>query len=413
MPRENIVTGIDIGSHYITTVVGAINPDLQVPQVIGIGRVRSGGIRKGVIIDAEEAGKRIGRSINEAERSAGVSIQGAYVSVGGDHVVSMPSRGVVAVSRADGHISGEDVERVITAASTVALPKNREILHNIAKEFIIDGEGGLRDVVGMNGLRLEANTIIIGGSSSHIKNMEQGVVDNDVDVDGLILGPIAASKAVLSKRQKELGVLCLDIGGGTTSMAVFEEGKLIYTNVLPLGGDNITNDLAIGLRVDVDVAERVKREYGMALESEVQRRDTIDLSQFDPNEKESVSRKDVVEIMQARLNEIFDVVNDELKEIGKEAFLPGGVVLVGGTAKVPHIVDLCREKLRLPVQIGFPRDVEGVTASVDDPSYATAMGLVFWGLDQEGGSDRSFAIPSVSMGNQFESVKKWLKNLLP
>lgn len=410
MPRETIVTGVDIGSHYVTSIIGSVNPDVPTPQIIGIGRARAVGIRKGIIIDAEEAGKCVARSIKEAERSAGVSVSKAYVGIGGDHIVSMPSRGVVAVSRADGHISDEDVERVITAASTIALPKNREILHNIPKEFMIDGEGGLRDVIGMNGLRLEANTLIIGGSSSHIKNIEQVVDDNEIDVEGMILAPIAASKAVLSKRQKELGVLCLDIGGGTTNLAVFEEGNLMYANILPIGGDNITNDLAIGLRVDVEIAEKIKREYGMALESEVQRREVIDLSQFDPNEKNTISRKEVVEIMQARLNEIFDFVNKELQGIGKEAFLPGGVVLVGGTAKVPHVVDLCRDKLRLPVQIGFPRDVEGITASVDDPSYATVMGLVFWGLSQERKQDRSFQLPG---GGQMESVKKWVRSLLP
>lgn len=414
MAREHIICGVDIGSRYIYTVVASFSNDMPLPQIMGMGRARAAGIRKGMISDPEDATAAISKAVKEAERAAGVTIASAYISIGGDHIESMPSRGVVAVSRADGEISEEDVDRVKTAAATVTLPQNREILHNIPREFILDNEAGLRDVYGMKGLRLEADTLIIAGSTAHIKNITKCVNDAGVDVDGFVLAPIAAAEAVLSKRQKELGVLCLNIGAGTTELAVFEEGNLIYTNILPLGGDNITNDLAIGLRINVDVAERLKREYGMALASEISKRDMVDLSQYDPNETEAVSRKDVVEIMEARLFEIFDMVNKELRSIGKEAFLPGGAVLTGGSAKIPHIVESCKMKLRLPVQIGFPRDVEGITTAIDDPSYAAVIGLIFHGYEEGEYSSRSFSRPGASsFGTAGNKIKRWMRALLP
>jgi len=412
MSRENHITAIDAGSHYITTIIAAVSGDLLTPQVVGIGKSRSQGIRKGVVVDLEDAIKCVKKSFTDAQQVAGVSVSSAYVSIGGNHITAVPSRGVVAVSRADGQISNDDIERVITASSTLALPANQEILHNLPNEYIIDGEGGLRDVVGMNGLRLEANTLILHGSSAHLKTIDKCMEGNDIEVDGYVLSPIAASKAVLSKRQRELGVACIDMGGGTTDIAVYEDGNLIHAGILPIGGDNITNDLAIGLRVGVDIAERIKREYGMARVADLlQKRDVIDLSQLDSNEKDTILRKDVVEIMEARLNEIFDLVNKDLKRIGKEAYLPGGVVLVGGSAKIPHIVDLCRDKLRLATQIGFPRDVEGIAGSVDDPSFATVLGLIFWGIEE--GKYGRFSFGNFSPNNSVTSMKKWLRNLLP
>ena len=414
MAKEQIITGIDIGSRYIYTVVASISGDSPLPKIIGIGKARSAGIRKGMVIDPEDATSAIKNSVEEAEKASGENIKEAFISIGGDHIESMPSKGVVAISRADGEITDDDIERVHTAAATVTLPQNREILHNIAKEYVVDKEEGLRDVSGMRGLRLEADTLIIAGSTAHIKGITKCVNDAGVDIEGFVLSPIAASQAVLSKRQKELGVLCLDIGAGTTNMAVFEEGNLIHANTIALGGDNITNDLAIGLRINVDVAERIKREYGMALVSEVSKGDSIELSQYDPEEKGTVSRKEVIEIMEARLFEIFEIVNKDLREIGKEAFLPGGVVLTGGCAKIPHIVDMCKMKLRLPVQIGFPRDVETISASIDDPSYATSLGLIFYGFEEGEYDPMKFSMPAFSaLSGTGGKMKKWFRTLLP
>ncbi|MEX2007922.1 MAG: cell division protein FtsA [Candidatus Spechtbacterales bacterium] len=414
MAQEHIVVGIDIGTHYVYTVVAAVSAEAPLPQIIGIGRARSYGIRRGTIIDLDDAATAVAESVREAEQSAGVKIERAFLSIDGNHIVSLPSRGVVAVSRADGEISDDDVTRVITAAQTVALPPNREILHTLPFEYIVDNEGGLRDVAGMNGLRLEANALIVGGSSGHIKNLERCASSNNIQIDGLVLAPLAAANAVASKRQKELGVLVLDIGGGTTGLAVFEEGNLLYTNVLPMGGDNITNDLAIGLRTTIEVAERIKREYGAALVSEVAKTDRIDLSKFDPKEKDLVLRRDVVEIIEARMSEIFEVVNKELRKIGKEAMLPGGVVLVGGSSKIPYAVDLCKSKLRLPAQVGFPRNVEGIVGSVDDPSFATVIGLVFWGLERSNYQRARIAMPNLtSFGGSVDKLRGWMRAFLP
>lgn len=409
---NDIITGIDIGSHSIYTVVAQKKEDL-LPQIIGVGFSRSSGIRGGVIVDINEARTSIAESIRAAERIIGFKINKAFVSIGGSHVATHPSRGVIAVSRADGEISFEDVERVINAAQTFSMPNNREILHVIPREFIVDGEGGIKDPLGMRGVRLEANTLIISGASPYIKNLHRALGEVGIEAENIVLDTLASSRAVLTKRQKELGVVCIDIGGGTTGVTVHEEGDLLQSSILPVGGAHITNDLAIGLRVPVDIAESIKVEYGAAMTSEVSKRDLIDLSYIDPKESGTVLRKEVCEIIEARLSEIFDLANKELKKIGKEAFLPGGVVLIGGGAKTPHIVDLAKQKMRLPVQIGFPKEVEGIVDRVDDPVYSTALGLVFWGLETRGDAQDSF-MPSIpSLNNSVRVVRKWFKAFLP
>jgi len=409
---NEIITGIDIGSHSVYTLIAQKKEDL-LPQIIGVGSSRASGIRGGVVVDVAEAQASIAESIRIAERGAGVKISKAVVGIGGVHIMAQPSHGVIAVSRADGEISGDDIERVIGAAQTFSLPNNREILHVIPREFIIDGEGGIKDPLGMKGVRLETKTLIISGAVSYIKNLNRALNEVGVEAESIVLDTIAATKAVLTKRQKELGVVCLDIGGGTTGVTVYEEGDLLQTSVLPIGGSHITNDLAIGLRIPVDVAENIKFEYGAAETSEIGKRDAIDLSYVDGQESGSISRKELCEIMEARLSEIFDLSNKELKKIGKEAFLPGGVVLIGGGAKIPHIVDLAKRKMRLPAQIGFPREIEGIVERVDDPAYSTALGLIFWGMEERGDTGEGF-IPSIpSFNNSVKQMQKWFKAFLP
>lgn len=411
MPSD-IITGIDIGSHSVHTVIAKKKEDL-LPQVIGVGFARSYGIRRGVVVDVAEAQKSVLESVRVAERGAGVKITKALASIGGSHITSHQSRGVIAVSRADGEISNEDVARVISAAQTFSMPNNREIMHVIPREFIVDGEVGVKDPQGMRGVRLETNALIVSGAVPYIKNLYRVFDGVGIEIEAVVSDALASAKAVLTKRQKELGVVCLDIGGGTTSVTVYEEGDLLQTTVLPLGGAHITNDLAIGLRVPVEAAENMKLEYGLALTSEVGKRDVIDLSYIDGQESGTVLRKELCEIIEARLSEIFDLANKELKKIGKEAFLPGGVVLVGGCAKTPHIVDLAKQKMRLPAQVGFPREVEGIVERVDDPIYATALGLIFWGMEGNGEATASF-MPSIpSLQNSVKSIRKWMRAFLP
>lgn len=394
------------------TVVAQKKEDL-LPQVIGVGFARSYGIRRGVIVDIGEAQASIAESVRIAERGAGIKITRAVVSIGGSHVTTHPSRGVIAVSRADGEISSEDIERVISAAQTFSLPNNREIIHVIPREFIVDDEGGIKDPQGMRGVRLETNALIVSGAIPYIRNLHRTLGDVGVEIEAAVFDALASAKAVLTKRQKELGVVCLDIGGGTTGVTVYEEGDLLQATVIPVGGAHITNDLAIGLRIPVEAAENLKLEYGLALTSEAGKRDIIDFSYIDSQETGTVLRKELCEIIEARLSEIFDLANKELKKIGKEAFLPGGVVLVGGCAKTPHIVDLVKQKMRLPAQVGFPREVEGIVDRVDDPLYATALGLVFWGMEAKQEASEGF-VPSIpSLHNSVKAMKKWARAFLP
>ncbi|MBI1888616.1 MAG: cell division protein FtsA [Candidatus Spechtbacteria bacterium] len=409
---NNHIVGIDIGSHSIYAVVAQQKEDL-LPQIIGVGFARSSGIRKGVIVDIAEAEMGILEALRIAERGAGIKIEKAVVNIGGNHIVAHQSRGVIAVSRADGEISLDDIDRVISAAQTFQMPNNREILHVIPREFIVDGEGGIKDPLGMKGVRLETNAFIISGAVPYVKNLLKSFSNIGVEVEHVVFDTIASAKAVLTKRQKELGVVCLDIGGGTTGVAVYEEGDLLHTAVIPIGGAQITNDLAIVLRIPVDLAESIKVEYGSALASEVGKRDVVDLSYLENDGNGTIFRKEVCEVIEARLSEIFELANKELKKIGREAFLPGGVVIVGGVAKTAHIVDLAKQKMRLPSQVGFPREVEGIVERVDDPAYATALGLVFYGIEERGERKDGFAPSIPSFENSVRSMRKWFRALLP
>jgi len=419
MSRKDLLTGIDIGSSKVRTIIAQIISEEEKPRIIGVGVTDSEGLRKGVISDLEEAARSIHDSVEKAEMNAGIKISKAVINVGGNHIISQNSKGVVAVGRADGEVTEDDVERVINAAQAISVPANKEILHIVPKDYSLDEQKNIKDPIGMNGVRLEVDALIIEGSTPFLKNLTKSVEQADVEISEMVLSPLAAAKAVLTKRQKELGVVLADIGAGTTSLAVFEENDLLYTAVLPVGGGHITNDIAIGLRTSIDVAEKVKLEYGNALSREINKKEDINLSEIDPNEEGIVSRYHICEIIEARLEEIFMMINKELKKIGKEKLLPAGAVLVGGTAKLPGIVDLAKNVLGLPAQTGFPAPLGGLVDKVDDPSFATAVGLLEWGLDNEqlaaGGSIRKKGKANVP-GNVNESIghiKKWLEKFLP
>lgn len=417
MPKERIVVGIDVGTYNTYTVIGVNSPEYSLPQITGIGKARSQGVRRGIIINTEEAVESIKQSVQEASSSAGVSISSAMLSVGGNHIVSFPSRGTIAVSRADGKISKDDIVRVLDAAKTISLPPNKEVLHTIPNEYMVDGEGGLQDVEGMTGLRLETNALIVGAASSHLRNLEYCLSEAGFEIESFVLSILASSRTVLSNRQKEIGVACIDIGGGTTDIAIFEEGEMVYTDVIPLGGEAITNDIAIGLRTKIEIAEKIKKEYGIATVQEADKSDIISLSEFDSSETDTFTRREVATIMEARLKEIFEEVNKKLKDAKKEALLPGGVVLVGGSAKIRNIVDLCKQELKLPCRIGFPKEAESVLGSIEDPSLASALGLVFWQLEQEDNASGYISKVSGPIEKEFSGILsklgRWLKTFLP
>jgi len=421
MSRKDIITALDIGSGNIKTIIAQEVDGEEKPRIIGVGITPSSGVRRGMIVDIEETVASIQESLEKAQRTAGVNVDQAIISVGGNHISCQYSKGVIAVGRADGEVTKEDVDRVIDAAQAISIPPNKEILHIIPKDYSLDEQKNIKDPVGMNGVRLEVDALIVEGSTPYIKNLEKCLDQAGIDISDIVLSSLAAAKSTLSKRQRELGVVLADIGAGTTSLAVFEENELLHTAVIPLGGSHITNDIAIGLRTSIDVAEKVKIEFGHALPREISKKEDIDLSQIDPNEEGMVSRNHVAEIIEARLEEIFTFINKELKSIGREKLLPAGVVITGGTAKVPGIVDLAKETLGLPAQIGFPVPLGGIVDKVDDPSFVTGAGLIIWEYEMGGSQSSKNMLGkknfvkniSGNIGSSISGVKKWINKFLP
>jgi len=324
---------------------------------------------------------------------------------------SLDSKGVIAIPNGN-EISEADVDRVLEAAQAVSIPSNRRILRIIPKAFSVDEQKGIKYPVGMTGIRLEVEAHLVTGLVPAIKNIEKCVHQAGVDIDDIIPNGLAAAEAVLSKRQKELGVVVIDIGSGGTSVVVFEEGTTLHTATVPVGGESVTNDIAIGLRTSIDTAEKIKIEYGSCNPDDINDRETIDLSLISKIDAQTVSKRHMAEIIQARYHEIFILVKDELAKINRDGMLPAGVVLTGAGVKMPGVIDLARETLNLPVQIGFPQNFEGVVDKIDDPAYATAIGLALWGSKFEG-PRYSFDFRGLKLGKTLQGVKNWAKSLLP
>ncbi|MDO8529086.1 MAG: cell division protein FtsA [bacterium] len=417
MSKENIIAGIDIGSSFVKTVIAQDFEDVEVPRVIGVGIASSSGIRRGSVSDSSEVIKNINESVEKAERMAGVTVKSANINIGGTEINFQSSKGVIAVGRADGEIIEDDIRRATVEAQNVTLPLNREIIYVIPQNYRLDDQENIKDPMGMKGVRLEMNALIIECSSNQVKSLTKCVRQSGIDINEVVLESLAAGVAVLNRKQKELGVVLVNIGGGTTSITVFEDGDLLHTAILPVGAGHITNDIAIGLRTSIDVAEKVKLEFGSAFPEEISKKEEIDLSQIDSQEAGAVSRYHVAEIIEARTEEIFTMVQKELKKIGKAELLPAGAVITGGGAKLPQIVELAKNILGLPAQIGFPVNLGGMMNKVDDPSFSTVIGLVLWNEEQKGDSrKRSKKILSGISQNTEETVKKmrrWVEKFLP
>jgi len=410
MGKSRLVASLDIGSSKIRTVVGTMDEESSMPNIIGVGIAPSTGLRKGAVIDVEETINSIAASLEDAERMAGEPINHVFLGIGGNHIESMNSKGVIAVAKAEDEITEDDVDRVLEAAQAVTIPPNRRILRIIPKTFTVDEQKGIKYPVGMTGVRLEVEAHIISGLVPTIKNIEKCVLQAGVDINDIIPNCLASAEAVLSKRQKELGVVVIDVGCGGTSVSVFEDGTILHTSVIPVGGENVTNDIAIGLRTSIDTADKIKIEYGSCLPEDLGERETIDLSLVSKIDTHTVSKKQMCQIIEARYQEIFMLVKDELAKIHRDGMLPAGVILTGAAVKIPGAIDLARETLNLPVQIGFPQNYDGVVDKIDDPSYATAIGLLIWGSKYEGnpyGTGKS-----MNLKKGVGSVKKWLKGLI-
>jgi cell division protein FtsA len=410
MSQRNVVVGIDVGSTKIATTIGHMQE--KGIDIVGVGYAPSNGLRKGMVVDIEETVSSISASLEEAERMSGIPVTEAVVSIGGVHIQSSSSKGVIAVSRQDGEISENDVLRVLDAARSVSVPPNREILHALPRVYSIDGHSGIKDPIGMNGIRLEVETQVISGASAPIKNLTKCLEQAGVHVSDFVFTPLAAARAALSKRQMEIGVVLVDIGGGTTSFAVFEEGDILHAGVLPVGATHITNDIAIGLRTSIDNAEIIKIKHGTAHSEKVPANAELDMKKIDPQEEGKVQLKYVSEIIEARLNEILVMIRDELRKIGRDGMLPAGVILTGGGAKQDGIVDLSKQVLRLPAQVGtLTHDVSGMIDNISDPLYSASVGLMLWGLEAGNASTSSKRGTGLPIGSALNQAKGIFKNI--
>jgi len=379
MAKPQIITGLDIGTYSIKALAVVKKPDSEELEVLGKAELPSFGLRRGIIIKVDEVAKRVTDVLSRLQEDIGRKIEDVYINIGGSHIFSTPSHGTVIVSRADQKISQEDVNRVIQAAQAFSLPSNREILDVFPREFIVDGQGQIREPIDMQGLRLEVDVLALCTFSPYLKNLTTAVLNAGFQISDVVPSALASSRAVLSLRQKELGVCLLDIGAGTTDMAVYEEGDLVHVAVFPIGSERITHDLAIGLQTDVEIAERIKQEFGSCLLRGGNKKEKIEVPQESGNPEFLIfSHKMLVKIIEARVSEIFNLADKELKKISLKGLLPAGVVLTGGGARLPKIVELAKKELKLPARIGLPQRFEGLDK---DPSFSTVCGLVSTGFE--------------------------------
>jgi cell division protein FtsA len=397
--KDNVIAGLDIGSTSIRLVIGQkiAGPAGEELQIIGAVSGPTAGVSRGVVNSIEETTSSISEVLEKAERLVGVPITRVWVSINDPYIKCEKSKGVVAVSRSDGEINENDVNRAIEAARALAVPVNYEILHVIPVKFGVDNQGDVKDPIGMNGIRLEVETLIVQGLSTQIKNLTKAIYRTGLEIEDLVIAPLAAAEAVLSTKQKELGVALVNLGSATTSLAVYEERNLIHTAILPIGAEHITADVAIGLRCPINLAERIKREYGTAVVDDINKSDEIDVSQLVKEEEVNddislVSRKYLAEIINARVEEIFDKIDNEFRRIDRSGMLPAGVIFVGGGAELDGLVEEAKKKLRLPAALGAAKNINVIIDKVRNPEFLTALGLVIWGshTEGEGVSDNNF-----------------------
>lgn len=384
--KERHVVGLDLGSSRIRIAVGQLLPsaDHRVAlNVIGLTESESRGFSKGAVSSLEDAVSAISAALEQAERLVGFPIQDAYVAIGGTQITAQEAKGVIGVSRPDGDIRQEDVSRALESARAIVNPANQEILHVLPRDFSVDGQHGITDPVGMHGIRLEVDVHLIQGLSSHIKNLTWAIFRTGVDISELVYAPLAAAEAVTQSRQRELGVGVLSIGASTSGFAVYENGELLHAATLPIGADHITSDIAIGLQISLEVAETLKQRYGQALPTEVNKNDDIDLKDVGADRTQIVSLVEVSQIIEARVEELFEKVGAELRKIDRAGMLPAGVVLTGGGSKLPGMVEMGKSVLRLPCSIGLTSVQSVMPELAHDPAFSTAVGLILWGMQAE------------------------------
>lgn len=416
--KDSIITGLDLGSTAIRLVVGQLFSDggERKLQLLGAVEHPSEGISRGSITSIDDAANSILACLEKAERITGMPIDTVWVGISGTTIMSQSSRGIVAVGKINGEISKPDLERAMEAARAIATPPNYEILHVIPRGAIIDGQIQIKDPIGMTGTRLEVDTLIIQAFTSEIRNYTKCIYRTGLEIEDLVFSILATAEGVMTARQKELGAVLINIGKSITTMVVYEGGELIHTAVLPIGSDHITQDIGIGLKVSPDTAEKIKLDYGSIFVREADKKAEIDLSLIDAEEEGRVTVKYVSQIIEARVEEIFEKIEEELKKIGKAGILPAGCILTGGGSKLAGMLDMAKKCLKLPASYACVKNIVNPMEKVFDQSYATAIGLAFWGLSFYQNRSRGGAGFLSNLDDSLDikgRVNKWFKSLLP
>lgn len=424
MSKSNIITAVDIGSSKIATLIAQLNYEPAIAEttvnVIGVSTSAAKGVKKGQIVDIDAAVESVVEAVESAERMAGYNLESAYISIGGAHISSQNSTGVVAISDPSGEVTPSDVERVIEAARAISLPASREVVHVVPREFIVDGEPGVRDPVGMSGVRLEVDTHIVTASSAALKNLAKTVTEVGLHVEDIVFNGYAATFSTLTSTEKELGCVVIDIGAGTTSVAAYVDGALSYSGAIPIGARNVTNDLAIGLRVSLEAAEQIKLQLGRPPKEDGKKDDYIEIPEDDAKELKKVSRRTLVEgIIRPRLNELFTIIRMDLERAGILNKIPSGAVLTGGGALTVGVVESAKRVLALPTRIAVPSGVGGLIDDIMTPEFAAPIGLLLMAAE----SDKTYGTTNARAGNQkkmkvpnkavFGKIIDSIKDLLP
>lgn len=402
---KNLIVGLDIGTSKVVAIVGEISIDDEI-EIIGIGSNQSRGLKKGVVVNIESTVHSIQRAIEEAELMAGCEIHSVYTGIAGSHIRSLNSHGIVAIR--DNEVTYGDVDRVIDAAKAVAIPADQKILHILPQEFIIDNQEGVKEPIGMSGVRLEAKVHMVTGAVSAAQNIVKCVRRCGLDVDDIILEQLASSYSVLTEDEKDLGVCMIDIGGGTTDIAVFTDGAIHHTAVIPIAGDQVTNDIAVALRTPTQHAEDIKVQYACALTQLANNDESIEVPSVGDRPSRRLARQTLAEVVQPRYEELFTLVQAELRRSGYEGLIAAGIVLTGGSSKMEGVIELAEEIFHMPVRIGIPQYVSGLSDVVKSPIYATGVGLLIFGKRQSQEGNTQIHINDGVKGI-FERMKSWFQ----
>ncbi|WP_319780992.1 cell division protein FtsA [Maridesulfovibrio sp.] len=408
MAKSDLIVGLDVGTTKICAVVG--EPTADGVDIVGIGTAPSTGLRKGVVVNIEQTVQSIKKALEEAELMAGCEIRSVYAGIAGSHIKGFNSHGVIAVK--GGEVTQKDVDRVIDAAKAVAIPLDREVIHTLPQEYIVDDQRGIADPLGMAGVRLEVKVHIVTGAVTSAQNIIRSCHRSGLDVSDIVLESLASSKAVLSEEEREIGVAIVDIGGGTTDLAIFANDSIKHTSVIALGGNNLTNDIAFGLRTPMGSAEQIKVKYGTALTDLVTTDETIDVPSVGGRDHRKMSKRVLAEICEPRCEEILSLVDQELVRSGYKNMIAAGVVLTGGTSLVDGMQELAEQIFDLPVRIGYPAGMGGLKDVVNSPKFATAVGLLMYGAEKEGSSEQVFRIRDENVFNRILGrMRKWFTDI--